>query len=542
MKDARFVVPPTGQGERLDRFLALALEELGYHDLSREKIKARIRLGLARVDDVPRTSPSARLAGGERIVFTLPEHSPSQLEAEAGELRLLHSDQRLAVLDKPAGLTVHPADSQPTGTLVHRLLHHFPALAEMEGLRPGIVHRIDKDTSGLLLVALDEATRLTLSQAFARRAVDKRYLALVHGVPETGPDGFAHFDGPIGRHPKLKTRMAVLAKGGKAAHTRCRVLWTAPGGEASLLDVAIFTGRTHQIRVHLSHAGHPLLGDALYGGDRPAPPSRPLLNKLAPRQMLHAWRLGFKHPDGQRLDFLCPPPRDMLRPMLYLGRRLQRVVVTGLPGCGKSAVTNLLGQAHLPTFSADAVVAELYAPGANGWTLLRRRFGERFTPEASQPVDKRGLFQAMLQDEALRREVMELVHPLVFHRLQAFWAEQAGERAAVAEIPLILESGRRRGEDELLVGVFCPDATRHARLHIRGVPPDMAHALDSWQWPQPAKLAACQLIVDNSGSLEDLQHRRLGLTSVLREFRRKQARELWRDLLRLVSPESKETP
>ena len=329
-------------GQRLDKALCGLLP-----DLSRAAVQRAITAGTCRIDGLPVSAASLKLKAGQEVRLDLPD-TANELRAEDEAVDILWQDEHLLLCNKPAGLTVHPCPSCPENTLVQRLLHHFPRLREQEGLRPGVVHRLDKDTSGLLLVALDEPTRLRMSEAFARREVHKEYLALVQGVPpQTGT-----CREPLGRHPTAKVKMAVVPenRGGKAAHSDWRVLWSSPRKDFSLVAVRIHTGRTHQIRVHMAHVGHPLLGDALYA---PAP-----VAARAPRQMLHAWHISFCHPlSGEALEFFCPPPDDMLRAILNNSSRMQRLVITGNPGCGKSTLTHALEEAGLPTVSADALVA-----------------------------------------------------------------------------------------------------------------------------------------------------------------------------------------
>ena len=328
-------------GQRLDKALCGLLP-----DLSRAAVQRAITAGACRIDGLPVSTASLKLKAGQEVRLDLPD-TANELRAEDEAVDILWQDEHLLLCNKPAGLTVHPCPSCPENTLVQRLLHHFPRLREQEGLRPGVVHRLDKDTSGLLLVALDEPTRLRMSEAFARREVHKEYLALVQGVPpQTGT-----CREPLGRHPTAKVKMAVVPENrdGKAAHSDWRVLWSSPRKDFSLVAVRIHTGRTHQIRVHMAHVGHPLLGDALYA---PAP-----VAARAPRQMLHAWHISFCHPlSGEALAFFCPPPDDMLRTILNNSSRMQRLVITGNPGCGKSTLTHALEKAGLPTVSADALV------------------------------------------------------------------------------------------------------------------------------------------------------------------------------------------
>ncbi|MDE7064532.1 MAG: dephospho-CoA kinase [Desulfovibrionaceae bacterium] len=507
-----FDVTESERNLRLDRFLSARLD-----GVSREKVKRAILEGHARLDGRTADSPDTRLLPGQIGELTL-SRPPSGVEAEDGELSLLWHDAHLAVLDKPAGLTVHPCPSCPEGTLVHRLVGRFPELARQSGLRPGIVHRLDKDTSGLLVAALTETARLALADAFAAHQIYKEYLALVRDVPP--PEGAAR--DPIGRHPTQKIKMAVAPenRGGRSAHSAWRVLHADPAGRFALLAVRIFTGRTHQIRVHMAHLGHPLWGDALYG-------PRPVAGEPAiPRQMLHAWRLRFTHPvTGEEMSFVCPPPEDFRTAVSTLARRMQRVVITGLPGCGKSSLTRRLGDRGIPTWSADAVVRRLYAPGGDGRLFLRNRFGDRFMLDAGSDhseVNRRALLAAMRAEPELRREVEGTLHSMARCDLEHFWqdCEAAGAPSAVAEVPLYLEahwnapapdvaSGRSpasgteapvASENVVLIGVACAPAERHRRLAVtRGWNAETWATLESWQWPEDRKLRACRLVVDNSG-------------------------------------------
>lgn len=510
---------PEDAGQRLD----VVLHRLAGEGVSRARIQEWIRTGKALVNGRAAAKPGRRLEPGDELCLAM-ESLPAALAPEPGELDVVHEDADFLVLNKPAGLTVHPAPGERHGTLVARALAAYPRLAMLSGERPGVVHRLDKDTSGLLVLALTEACRLALAGAFAEREVAKEYLAVVCGAPAYD-SGFC--EAPIGRDPKNPVRMAVADKGGRPARSAWRVLWADPAGRASLLAVRIFTGRTHQIRVHLTHLGHPLVGDRTYGPQENAAWRRdpPVPPRLFHRQLLHAWRLAFDHPGtGERLAFQLPPPGDFLALLLALDRRTQRVVVTGPAGCGKSSLLADWAAAGVPTFSADAAVAALYAPGAAGWEILRRRYGADLAPDG-QPVDRAALLARMRESDGLRREVEHLVHPLVRHALDAFWAAHSRARLAAAEVPLFLEAGWTPGQDaDLVLGVACPDAARHARLAARGVGPDLAALLDAWQWPAAKKLAACSRVVDNSGARADLARAAAAALEDLRGLRRSAAR------------------
>ncbi|MBQ3059999.1 MAG: dephospho-CoA kinase, partial [Desulfovibrio sp.] len=397
-----------GTGRRLDSVLAALLPQY-----SRAALKKAILSGMCCLDGLPATKPDVRVRLGQHLELTIAEPR-STLEAEEGDLDIVWQDAHLVLCNKSAGLTVHPCPSCPEQTLVQRLLGRFPQLSKLEGQRPGIVHRLDKDTSGLLLVALTESMRLRLSEAFARREVHKRYLALVSGLaPEKG-----ECREPLGRHPATRVKMCVLdiSRGGKPAHTEWRRLWYNPAANVSLLEVRIHTGRTHQIRVHMAHVGHPLLGDRLYA---PAP-----VRDMAPRQMLHAWQLDLVHPHtGEPLHFSCLPPDDIPAAALAACHAMQRVVLTGNPGCGKSSLAAQLRDLGLPVLNADAVVQELYAPGGEAAQWIAQRWGEQLLTAKGQ-VDKAALLQAMQSSPYLKKELETLVHALVRAAVERFLQKQ----------------------------------------------------------------------------------------------------------------------
>ncbi len=521
-------------GQRVDQAVTQLLQD---SDATRARVQAWIKQGRLSIDGLACMRPARRMVLGETMRLEVPR-TGTQLTPEAGCLGIVFQDEAMAVLNKPAGLSVHPAPGLDTGTLAHRLVHHFPALRQLDGHRPGIVHRLDKDTTGLMAVALNESVRQRLTEDFAARRVHKTYLALVFGRPSKNAGSI---DAAIGRHPSLKTRMAVVAKGGKEALSDYTVLWADPKSRFSLLAVRIHTGRTHQIRVHLRHIGHPLLGDAAYSTPGAAVLRRdlPWADKLLQRPLLHAWRLVLTHPlSGKTMRFSLSPPKDFLRVMLVCSRQVQRVGLTGLPGCGKSVLLQNLADLGLPVWSADAAVREQYAPGRDGWELLRRRFGTRFVPHDAAPVDARALLAAMRDSPALRKEVEAMIHPLAAHDLAAFWRNHAAGRAAVAEVPLLLESGWQ-GDVDLRVGLFCPDALRRRWMEAsRGWDPRIQADVESWQWPGPDKLRACDLIVDNPGTPEGIQRRAAALARVLRSLRQSQAHALHSRLQTIFRQES----
>ena len=297
----RITVGAALRGERLDRAIASSLP-----DLSRSRVQSLLEAGRVHVDGKPGRA-SLRLKGGERVEVSVPPPEPAVPEPENLPLTILHEDRDLLVLDKPAGLVVHPAAGHARGTLVNALLHHVSGLSGVGGvLRPGIVHRLDKETSGCLVVAKNDAALRSLQRAFHERTVEKTYLALVHGhPPETGRLATLH-----SRHPRDRKRFTARTKTGKQAVTTWRIRRRLHG--SALLEIDLETGRTHQIRVHLSEMGHPLLGDSLYGGTRRGDARVKAVQQQLARQALHAWRLGFPHPrTGKPIQCEAPVPKDL---------------------------------------------------------------------------------------------------------------------------------------------------------------------------------------------------------------------------------------
>jgi 23S rRNA pseudouridine1911/1915/1917 synthase len=307
------------KGWRLDLFLARSLT-----DFSRSRLQALIAEGRVTQGNATIGDPNHRVKPDEVYAVHVPPPLPAEPEPQAIPLVILHEDADLIVLDKPAGLVVHPAAGNLDGTLVNALLAHCGGTLKGIGgvARPGIVHRLDKDTSGLLVVAKNERAMRSLAKQFAAHAVERVYNAVVWGSPRLGT---GHVEGNVGRNPFDRKRMAVLRGAGKPARTNYRVLErfglyedTGEKAFAGLVECRLETGRTHQIRVHLAHIGHPLIGDSTYGRARKAPRPRTEGEKSAfeaatgfPRQALHAGVLGFFHPTRQaKLRFESPWPSD----------------------------------------------------------------------------------------------------------------------------------------------------------------------------------------------------------------------------------------
>ncbi len=279
-----------GDGRRLDVLLA---EVTG---LTRSRVASLMEQGLCTLDGRPEKKAGTKARPGQQVILTVPAPRPAVPQAEDIPLEILYQDSDLAVVVKPCGMVVHPAAGNEDGTLVNALLHHLDSLGGIGGeLRPGIVHRLDKDTSGLLLVAKNDAAQLALSQQLQDRSMEKHYRALVDGILK---EDAGRVDAPIARSKKDRKKMAVDPEGREAV-TDWQVL--SRGRGVTLADVHILTGRTHQIRVHMKHLGHPVCGDPIYGSPRGA---------KVPRLMLHAYSLTFTHPATlQRMTFTAPLPK-----------------------------------------------------------------------------------------------------------------------------------------------------------------------------------------------------------------------------------------
>ena len=308
-----FTVPLEDAGTRLDRCLSRLIA-----GSSRASLQRLIRDGKVAETESGEvmTVPRYPVRGGMRIAVTMPvAEGPDAAPApEPFAFPILYEDAAMLVIDKPAMVVVHPAAGNPSGTVVNALYGRYPELLTAFGNagRPGIVHRLDKETSGCLVIAKTPEAMFQLGNAFAERRTEKTYLAIVRGIP-VRPTG--EISGLIGRHPVNRQKMAVVDRNGKTARTAYRTVASATvdGIPLSLLAVRIFTGRTHQIRVHLASIGYPVLGDSLYGGSRTPVPG-------VERQMLHAWRLSLPHPStGETMEFTAPLPADFLAILDFMG-------------------------------------------------------------------------------------------------------------------------------------------------------------------------------------------------------------------------------
>ncbi|MDM9384448.1 RluA family pseudouridine synthase [Chlorogloeopsis sp. ULAP01] len=297
------------QGERLDRYLAGKLT-----DLSRSRIQQLIEQGNIQVNGKVCTSKKANVKVGDRITLEIPAAEPLKLQAEDIPLDILYEDDQLLILNKAAGLVVHPAPGHPDGTLVNAILAHCPNLPGIGGVqRPGIVHRLDKDTTGAIAIAKTELAHQHLQAQLKAKTARREYLGIVYGAPKTesGTVDFA-----IGRHPVDRKKMAILPveQGGRSAVTHWRVLERL--GNYTLMHFQLETGRTHQIRVHSSHIGHPIVGDPVYSSGRS-------IGVNLPGQALHAWRLRLQHPlSGDWVEVTAPVPQTFTTLLEVLRRRV----------------------------------------------------------------------------------------------------------------------------------------------------------------------------------------------------------------------------
>ena len=289
------IIDENHAGERLDVLVAALA------DVTRSRAGALIRDGLVQLGGVPQTKAGFKPRCGDEVRVALPEAAPARVEAQDIPLEILYQDADLAVVYKPSGMVVHPAAGNPDGTMVNALLQHLDQLSGIGGeIRPGIVHRIDKNTSGLLLVAKNDFSHASLSEQIKAHSVQRAYMAIVQGGMR---ESSGTVEGPIGRHPTDRKKMAIVP-GGRDAVTHWRVLEPLKG--ATLLECRLTTGRTHQIRVHMASIGHPLLGDPLYGPKKMPYP-------VQGGQLLHAFRIGFVHPrTGEEMLFEAPPEARFL--------------------------------------------------------------------------------------------------------------------------------------------------------------------------------------------------------------------------------------
>ncbi|MBM3749870.1 MAG: RluA family pseudouridine synthase [Acidimicrobiia bacterium] len=310
----RLVAEPADAGLRLDQFITSRLP-----GISRSQVQRLLRDGRVTSEPHP-AKPGLVVTEGLRVDVDVPPPMPATPGAEDLPIEILYDDEDLVVINKPAGMVVHPAAGHAHGTLVNALLHHVKGLSGIGGTeRPGIVHRLDRGTSGIMVIAKHDTAHRNLSAQFHDRVVRKEYQAVVWGTPERG----TRYDNPIGRDPNNRKRMSSRAKGGRSALTDVVSVEVLRG--VSFVTLVIGTGRTHQIRVHLAEANHPLVGDELYGGVRKRLPTHLASLAKLTRPFLHAARLSFAHPrDGRTMDFRADLPADLARVLKALRQANKR--------------------------------------------------------------------------------------------------------------------------------------------------------------------------------------------------------------------------
>lgn len=469
-------------------------------DNSREKIKKAILAGQCLINGAVERTPSCRICSGQHVHIELDEPE-ADLVPESGDIQVIWHDEDIAVINKPAGLTVHPCPSCTHSTVIQRLLNKFPQLMQQGGQRPGIVHRLDKDTSGIMIIALNANSRTSLAEAFGRHEIYKEYIAIVRGQPQN--EGECRL--PIGRDPASKIRMAILPvnRGGRDARTGWRKIWSDTDRDFSILAVRIHTGRTHQIRVHMARSGFPILGDRLY-----APPD---ISNAAPRQLLHAWRIGFKHPaSGKKLTFSCMPEEDFLDTPFRIQTQPTRVVITGNPGCGKSAFIHILAKKGIPVISADAIVEKIYAKDSPYAQWLAQHFGGGLL-DGDGSINRQVLMRNMQDNMDFRYSWQESIHSIVLKEIENFWNMNRKKCVCglmAAEIPLYFECGWQKifSPRPVTVGIDCPQDMRFDRIReTRKWSENKILEIESWQWPESRKIAACDFKIENYGTLSGLE-------------------------------------
>jgi 23S rRNA pseudouridine1911/1915/1917 synthase len=320
-----FEVSPADTGSRLDLYVQRCLPQVSRSEISRWIAQGHIRLLTPKGTFVPGPiKPSRRVQTGEQVMVEPPAPVGSALEPWAMPLTIVFQDEHLAVIDKPAGWVTHPGPGHHRETLVHALLHHCRDLSGIGGeLRPGIVHRLDKDTSGLLLIAKHDRIHRALSAGIQARQIKRIYQSLAWGAPSAGR---FEVKNRLGRDPQDRKRFSVVSQGGKEAESFFVALRIWP--ELTLFEVSLATGRTHQIRVHCQHLGHPILGDRTYGRRGEAKKCQTLGIPRPDRQMLHAGRLLFRHPiTGENMDFSAPLPRDFAEVLELLGKGAENIPI-----------------------------------------------------------------------------------------------------------------------------------------------------------------------------------------------------------------------
>ncbi|MFW6415739.1 MAG: RluA family pseudouridine synthase, partial [Thermodesulfobacteriota bacterium] len=524
----KLVVLPENSGLRLDKFLALQLDA---PDLSRAVISKWIKQGRAKVNGQVCLKPKKQLNPGDEVEIT-PEEISGRHESVPGSLDIKYQDKEMLVLNKPASISVHPAPSESDTTLVNFLLYRFPELEDLDPERPGIVHRLDKDTSGLMLVGRTSRAVEKLSRDIANRKLHKEYLAIVHGVPEAENGKITL---PIGRDPGSRSRMKVLPEQGREAYTYYSVLHVFPDNRFSLLQVRIITGRTHQIRVHLSHLGFPVLGDSLYGSHEFTllKNDQPLLAGLTPRQMLHSWKIGFNHPySGNWMDFVQPIPRDFKRVLLQLQKTGLKVGILGSQNNGKSLLLHNLEQRGIEVFKDGDAFCEYFDTGADGWEMFKRTLGEKFFTSSGNYLDKQKIISSMQASQSFREEVLAILKPLLDYWLQQITQMFWKKNVFAADIPAFCDAVTDLHQYfDLLVYVYEPNIVeKQSRECSNPKSHDTVGAFED-MLPTTQKLAnTADLVICGCSEASEMKRKSVALENILLQIKRNRLKKFFNQL------------
>ncbi len=525
----KLVVTPDNSGLRLDKFWALQLNSPG---LSRAKISKWIKQGRAKINGQVCIKPNKQLNSWDEVELTIEEISGGH-ESVPGKLDIKYQDGELLVLNKPANTSVHPAPSDSDTTIVNYLLYQFPELETLDPERPGIVHRLDKDTTGLMLVGRSSRAVEVLSRDIANRELHKEYLAIVHGVPEqeTG-----RINLPIGRDPGSRSRMKVLPEQGREALSYYSVLHVFPDKCFSLLRVKIITGRTHQIRVHLAHAGFPILGDSLYGSHKSTTLKKkhPPVAGLVQRQMLHSWKIGLNHPDtGRWMDFVQSVPKDFKRVLLQLQKTGLKVGVIGNHNSGKSILLENLKQRGIRVYQDKEAFCRNFDPGADGWEMFKRSIGDSYLTDSGNYLDKDRIISGMQASISFRQEVLAILKPLLDYWLRQI-AQMYRKKKGVfaAEIPAFWGAVADLNKYfDILVFVYLPTTVeKKFRECSNENGPDIELALEDI-FPTTQKLAKCShLVVCSCSEHPEMERKSIALQNILLDIKRKRLNNFQKEL------------
>ena len=491
---------------RLDKFLHKLLESQG---ISRERIKRYIQEGHVYINAIVCTQISKKIHEKDKIDIYIPEER-SLLVGEEGTIDVIDEDPSFLVLNKPASLVVHPCTSTPHGTLLQRVLFHYPEIADMGGERPAIVHRLDKDTTGIILLARTEQARYTFIQAFRDRTITKSYLAFVEGhTPEHGIIEHA-----IRRDPLQKTRMHISHQG-KPAYTEYKRIAVFPEGilpyPVSFLHIYIATGRTHQIRVHLSSEGFPLLGDTLYGAHI----------SFAKRPLLHAYTLQFHHPlTGKKLFYKQRPPLDFEQTYITLSTPSTHVILTGCAGSGKSTVLQYYIDAGIPCCSADDIIEELYKEGNSIWHYFKQSYGNQFFEENGM-INRAKVLNKMQISHHYKQEIERVTHSFLIEIIHSFWKRHREAPYTIIEVPLYFESTLFQKEcpADIIITVSSPQESRIARMRSKGWSEEKIQYILEHQYNDRYKREHADYVIDNSSDYVSLEEKSKESLSYIEQYR-----------------------